>query len=180
MSQVSPGELRRILGHLGNDLVNVSKRNIAEERNYDGTPMRSPATERKFGDRFAKSYNWRYRPGYMLASARRAKGRRDIISASTVDKRGRAKERLRVRRRKAVTESSKQLQDTGATIKSIDMLSLSSHKAVVGPKTGHGQKILEVHELRKKGPTRYPLGISQEWADKAALYASSELGKGAK
>lgn len=59
----SPAIRRAILGHLANDQVNITKRNIAEEKNYDGTPMHSPATETKFGGRFAKSYNWRYKIG---------------------------------------------------------------------------------------------------------------------
>lgn len=157
----SPERKKAVLSQLASQLSNTNKRNVADEKQYDGAPMKSPAKETKFGGRFAKDYNWRYRPGYMLSPG--------TTNQRVSEKAGRRK----VRRRIAVTEKSKQLQDTGATIKSIDILSVSSERATVGPKTGHGELILSVH-----GETRKPFGISDAFADKARKFAFDELMKG--
>ena len=157
----SPATKKAILSTLASRLSNANKRNIADEKQYDGAPMKSQAKETKFGGRFAKDYNWRYRPGFMLAPS----STKQRVSETT----GRRK----VHRRVAVTEASKQLQDTGATIKSIDILSVSKDRATVGPKTGHGELILSVHEK-----TRRPFGISDAFANDARKYAFDELMKG--
>ena len=160
-ANASPERRKAILSTLASRLSNENKRSIAAEKQYDGAPMKSPAKETKFGGRFAKSYNWRYRPGYIFAPT---------TTKQRVTMKG---ERRKVRRRVPVTEDSKQLQDTGGTIKSIDILSASASRATVGPKTGHGQKILSVHS-----ETRRPFGISDAFADKARKYAFDELMKG--
>jgi hypothetical protein len=165
VANASDAQKKAILGVLANRLSNANKRSIAAEKQYDGAPMKSPAKERKFEDRFAKSYNWRYRPGYMMSPART---NQRIQSRQTLKG-----ERRMVRRRVPVTETSKQLQDTGATIKSIDILSVDAHRARVGPKTGHGELILSVHEK-----TRRPFGISDGFAHEAREYAFEELMKG--
>ena len=83
-------------------------------------------------------------------------------------------ERPRVRRRKPVTCESRQLQNTGDFIKSIDILSADSKKVIVGMKTGHGNKIASFH-----AETRKPLGISKEDADKIKDIVFNDLMKGA-
>jgi hypothetical protein len=165
VANASPERKKAVLSILGSRLSNANKRSIAAEKQYDGAPMRSPAKQTKFGGRFSKKYNWRYRPGYMSAPSNT---NQRIESRDS----GRGARRM-VRRRVPVTEASKQLQDTGATIKSIDILSVSASRASVGPKTGHGQLILSVHEK-----TRRPFGISDTFAREAQEYAFEELMKG--
>ncbi len=162
----------RILSHVSNDLRNVTKRNIEAERQFDGKPMKSPANETKFGGRFAKSYKWRYRSGFRHLDAGEKK--RFAATGKVGGRQLRGTERgTKIRRRIPVTPSSKQLQDTGATIKSIDILSVNCNRGAVGPKTGHGKKILSYHEK-----TRRPFGISDKFAEKAQKYAFGELLKG--
>jgi hypothetical protein len=165
----SPRRKAEILGRLAFACATQQKRSIAAELQYDGEPMKSPAKETKYGGRFAKRYNWRYRGGYALATEQKAAGRRDVKSFTGKS----GKQRRMVRRRIPVTPESKQLQDTGATIKSIDILSANAQVARVGPKTGHGQLILSVHDS-----TRHPLGMSEEWKQKARETAMAEIMKG--
>jgi hypothetical protein len=179
----SPRRKAEILGRLAFACATQQKRSIAAELQYDGQPMKSPAKETKYGGRFAKRYNWRYREGYRLMTEEEkvdaynakvlGKNFQKIQHSSYRTKRGRVKFRHQVRRRIPVTPESKQLQDTGATIKSIDILSANAQVARVGPKTGHGQLILSVHDS-----TRHPLGMSEEWKQKAKETAMAEIMKG--
>jgi hypothetical protein len=164
----------RVLATLGSRLSNEIKRTMADEKSYDGKPMRSPSKTPRPDGKFAESYKWRYREGYVLAK----KDTRQQITGTTYrvrQKKGVATAKLYglVRRRVPVTATSKQLQDTGATIKSVDILSADCNRATVGPKTGHGQKIIGYHN-----DTRRPLGISDSFADRAAKYVFDELMKG--
>ena len=183
LQNTSPARRMEILGHLAFSCVNQQKKSIAAELQYDGAPMKSPAKETKFGGRFAKSYNWRYREGYRLMTDEErvdaynarvlGKNYQKIHRSTFIDKKGYAQFKERIRRRVPVTAASKQLQDTGATIKSIDILSINAQVARVGPKTGHGQLILSVHDS-----TRHPLGMSEEWKQRARETAMSEIMKG--
>lgn len=164
----------RILATGGSRLANRIKAGMAAEKNYDGAPMRSPSKNPRPDGKFAASYKWRYREGYVLAE----KGTKQRIAATTFRirrQKGAATAKLHglVRRRVPVTAASKQLQDTGATIKSIDILSADCNRARVGPKTGHGQRIVGYHN-----ETRRPLGISDKFADEFARYVFEELTKG--
>lgn len=181
VKNASPAQRESTLKKLANRLRNLLKLNLADEKNYDGSDMRSPAKETKFGGRFAKSYKWRYRPGFMLATKEVASTRRTVQESATIDKKGYARTRFRVRRRIEVTEDSKQLQDTGGLLKSIDILSVDCNRAAVGPKTGHGQKIAKVHQENEDIPEakrRKPIGISDEFADEAVKFAADDLMKG--
>lgn len=180
LANTSPSRKAEILGRIAFSCANQQKKNIAAELQYDGQPMKSSAKETKFGGRFAKRYNWRYREGFRLADEEESYDYKNfgVIGGG----RGRefkfrrtkkGKNRLMVRRRIPVTPASKQLQDTGATIKSIDILSVNAQVARVGPKTGHGQLILSVHDS-----TRHPLGMSDEWKNKAREEALKEIMKG--
>ena len=173
----------RVLATLGSRLSNEIKRTMADEKSYDGKPMRSPSKNPRPDGKFAASYKWRYRPGWRLLSEEEEvdiynarvlrKKHQEILTEHRKLKSGKIKTRKRVRRRIPVDETSKQLQDTGATIKSIDILSADCNRATVGPKTGHGQKIIGYHN-----DTRRPLGISDSFADRAAKYVFDELMKG--
>jgi len=176
----SPAAKLQIMKELGNNLRNTQKRNIANELQYDGRPMKSPAKETKYDGRFAESYKWRYRVGFRQLTSEEKRhyemtGR--VGGARGYHTKGRRlkqmKRGVKVRRRIPVTPASKQLQDTGGTIKSIDILSADPNKTCVGPKTAHGKKILAVHEK-----TRKPFGISKKWATWAQGYAFNRLLKG--
>ena len=161
-----------ILSHISNDLRNQSKKNISQEKQYDGKPMKSPAKETKYGGRFAKDYNWRYRKGFRHLGAEEKK--RFKATGKVGGRQLKGTERgTKIRRRIPVTAQSKQLQDTGATIKSIDILSINCNRGAVGPKTGHGKKILSFHE-----EARRPFGISDAFAEEAQSYAFKQLLKG--
>ena len=163
----------QIMKELGFDLANEQKRNIEAEKQYDGKPMKSPAKQTKFGGRFSKDYNWRYREGFrhMTGEEKKQFGATGKVGGGRGLKE--TKRGTKVRRRIPVTAASKQLKDTGATIKSIDILSVTCNRAAIGPKTGHGRKVLSAHEK-----TRKPFGISKEWADKARKFAFDRLLKG--
>jgi len=172
----SPRMKTRILTEVADDLKWTIRKNIQDEKTYEGDPMKSPAKKTKFGGRFAESYKWRYLESVRNLDSREKRelkatgrvgggaGRRLITGASGATK---------VQGRVAVTEASKQLSFTGATIKSIDILSVSSNKAIVGPTTGHGRAILSIHN-----PTRRPAGISKEFAEKTAKKVFNRLMKG--
>ncbi len=172
----SPGNRKKILAYIADDLKWTVRGNIQAERTYEGDPMKSPASVTKYGGRFSINYNWRYlksvrhltteeRNQYKATGRVGGGGGRQIIQGA-----GGAP---KVRGRVPVTEASKQLQHTGATIKSIDILSVNPNKAIVGPTTGHGRAILSIHN-----PTRRPAGISKEFAERSADYAFRELMKG--
>jgi len=171
----SPAARLQVMKELGNDLRNTQKRSIADEKQYDGKPMRSPAKETKYGGRFAKDYNWRYRAGFrhLDKGERQRYEETGSVGGRQLAGRGKSRKTIKIRRRLPVTPASKQLQDTGGTIKSIDILSVNPDMARVGPKTAHGKKILSVHEKHRK-----PLGISKKWAEWAQKYAFNRLLKG--
>lgn len=171
LGNTSPQRRTEILGRIAFACATQQKKSIAAELQYDGQPMKSPAKETKFGGRFAKRYNWRYREG--SRQLRRSETTAQRVHAGISGGKKGPREVLTVRRRVAVTPASKQLQDTGATIKSIDILSVNAQVARVGPKTGHGQLILSVHDS-----TRHPLGMSNEFKEKARKTAMEEIWKG--
>ena len=171
----SPAARLPVMKELGLDLANTNKRNIEKELQYDGKPMRSPAKETKYGGRFAKKYNWRYRAGFrhLDKGERQRYEETGSVGGRQLAGRGKSGMTIKIRRRLPVTPASKQLQDTGGTIKSIDILSANPDRTRVGPKTAHGKKILAVHERHRK-----PLGISKKWATWAQSYAFKRLLKG--
>lgn len=169
LSNASEASKLQIMKELGEDLVNEIKKGIEAERQFDGKPMKSPAKQTKFGGRFAKSYKYRYREGFRGMTSQEKKQ----FTATGKVGGGRGTRGSKVRRRIPVTPQSKQLQDTGATIKSIDIISVTCNRAAVEPKTGHGRKVLGVHEK-----TRRPFGIGKKWADKARKFAFGRLLKG--
>lgn len=170
---VSPYGRTKILRLVGHNKKNKTRSYILKELQYDGKRMKSPAAKTRLGGRFAASYKWRYYPGTALATGEELKAFKGTGRIGTrklkTDKSGRA----RVRRRKPVDSSSKQLNFTGDFRKSIDILSGDSRKVVIGSKTGHGNKILTFH-----GETRKPLGFSKEDADEAQEIALKEILKG--
>jgi len=171
----SPAARLQVMKELGNDLRNTQKRSIADEKQFDGKPMKSPAKKTKYGGRFAEDYNWRYRAGFrhLNKEERQRYGETGAVGSRQLAGRGKAGKTIKIRRRLPVTPASKQLQDTGGTIKSIDIKSVSPDKVQVGPKTAHGKKILAVHEKDRK-----PLGISKKWATWAQKFAFNRLLKG--
>ena len=172
----TPAMKTRILTEVADDMKWTTRKNIQNELQYDGAPMKSPAKVTKFGDRFSIDYNWRYLKTIRHMDSKEKKqfkttgrvgggaGRKIIKGETGADK---------VQGRVAVTAASKQLNFTGATIKSIDIISVSSNKAIVGPTTGHGRTILSIHN-----PTRRPAGISKAFAEKIAKMVLTRLTKG--
>lgn len=158
---------------VGNYFKNKTRDGIEKELQYDGKPMKSPAKKTRLGGRFAASYKYRYYPGTALAKGEELKRFKSSGRIGTrklkIDSAGRA----RVRRRKPVTSSSKQLNFTGLFRKSIDILSGDSKRIVVGSTTGHGNRILSFHNS-----TRKPLGISKQDAEEVQKIAYEELLKG--
>ena len=171
----SPAARALILKRRCNELKEELRSNIAEERQYDGAPMKSPSKDPRPDGKFAKSYKWRYlKSRRHLTKAEKASGRRKT-SRSTSFVGGKATEVDKVRGRIAVDSASKQLNFTGDTRKSVDILSVSSNRGTVGPKTGHGRQILSWHNA-----TRRPIGISDKFAEKAQKRSYDELLKGIK
>jgi hypothetical protein len=169
MQNASDVNRYKILSKLGNDLQNKSKMNIEVQVQFDGSPMKSPSKKPRPDGKFALSYKWRYREGYRIVSKKEKGKQRGIQNAN---------DRLTARRRVPVDESSKQLWDTGATLRSIGIISVSPNKAMVGPRTGHGQLILSVHDKEAPKNTRTVLGMTEAWKDQARQYAINELMKG--
>ena len=152
-----------------------------KELTYDGKPMRSPATRTRLGGRFAASYLFRYPPKSFRHLSKAEKrtfkatgkvGTRGLTAGSGFVG-GELKKVAKIRRRIPVTAASRQLQYTGATLKSLDILSAGPDTTRVGPKTSHGNKILSFHN-----PTRRVIGISKKYAGWAAKTALKRLTKG--
>lgn len=179
-AKASPMARVRILTKIGMEQAAVLKRGIEAELSYDGAPMKSPSKKPRADGKFAESYKWRYREGFrhldrgeaeLFAATGRVGTRSMKIGRGFV--RGELREAPKIRRRIPVTAGSKQLNDTGATKKSIDLLSVDCNRVTVGPNTGHGNLILSVHN-----PTRRPFGISDQFAKWAGETAAEDLTKG--
>jgi len=175
----TPGARVRILTKIGLEQVRRIKNGIGNELQYDGLPMRSPSKRPRGDGKFAESYKWRYRPGYRHLDSEEAK----VLAASGGTKVGRRRLSwgqsfshgklnlvIKIRRRIPVGPSARQLNDTGGTKKSIDILSVDCNRVTVGPNTGHGNLIISVHN-----PKRRPFGISKEMADWAQKTAADDL-----
>ncbi len=169
----SPAAKRLILSRLCNDLKEEIRSNIANEKQYDGDPMKSPSKNPRADGKFSKDYKWRYLKSYRAQSAAEKKSGRRQTKASASFAGGKKLDVDKVRGRVAVDASSKQLNFTGDTRKSVDILSVSGNRGTVGPKTGHGRQILSWHNA-----TRRPVGISKMFAEKAQKKAFRELMKG--
>lgn len=176
----APAKRGAIMFAVGHELGKAIRLGIEAEKTYDGLPMLSPAKETKYNGRFSKDYNYYYPPGFRHLTPKEARvykatgrvGTRKLgIGHGFVH--GQKQEVTKIRRRIPITPSSKQLRRTGATIKSIDLISAGPDRAQVGPTTGHGNAIISYHN-----PTRRPFGISKEFADWANKYTASELVKG--
>lgn len=170
---VSPVQRAQALRMICNDLKEELRTNIADEKQYDGDPMKSPSKDPRPDGKFAKSYKWRYLKSYRhMTKGEKESGRRKTVRSTSFVK-GKAVDADKVRGRVPVDSTSKQLNFTGDTRKSIDILSVSSNRGTVGPKTGHGRQILSWHNA-----TRRPVGISKKFAGKAQKKAYDELLKG--
>lgn len=172
LGNISPAKRARILRGIAFELKEVLKLGLSKERTYDGYPMKSPSKRPRPDGKFAESYKWRYRPGFRHLTRGEAGTKRGLAAGKGFVGGGLQKT-IKVRRRIPVTQSSKQLSDTGATKKSIDVLSADCNTSTVGAKTGHGNLILSVHN-----PTRRPFGISKKFADWAVKEAAKEILKG--
>lgn len=176
----SPGARTRILTKIGLEQVNVIRVGIERELQYDGRPMKSPSKTPRPDGKFALSYKWRYPPGYrqltsgegeQLKATGRVGGR--SLGAGKSFAGGELHEVIKIRRRIRVTATSRQLNYTGGTKKSIDLLSADCNRSTVGPKTGHGNKVISYHN-----PTRRPFGISDKFAEWAQETVMDDLTKG--
>ena len=180
LRNVSPAKRAVILRTIAFELKEVLKVGLGRELTYDGEAMRSPSKKPRADGKFAESYKWRYRPGFRhltggeasLLGATGAVGRRGLAPGKSFAG-GELKGAVKIRRRIPVDSSSKQLDDTGGTKKSIDVLSADCNTSTVGSKTGHGNLILSVHN-----PTRRPVGISDKFADWAVKRAAKDALEG--
>jgi hypothetical protein len=176
----SPPARVRILTKIGFEQAHVIQDGIHHERQYDGERMKSPSKTPRPDGKFSVNYRYRYRKGFRHLSA----GESEVFKATgSVGSRqlstgkgfvaGELKPAVKIRRRIPVTAISRQLNDTGATKKSIDLLSVDCNRATVGPKTGHGNRIISYHN-----PTRRPFGISDRFAEWAGQLVMDDLTKG--
>lgn len=170
-----PVARRQALSRIGNGLANRIREQMSKEQQYDGKPMKSPARKTKFGGRFSKDYNYRYRDGFRhLTSSERAEYRASGKVGGGAGRKTESRAKgVKVRRRIPVTPESKQLQDSGRTIGSIQLLTADANRVRVGPTNDHGNFIISVHNA-----TRKPFGISKKAADEAAEIAIKSLMKG--
>ena len=162
----------RTLGVIGDKLVKHLQHNISNELDFEGKPMKSPAKETRLGGRFSKGYLYRYRDGFRHMST--AEKRQHKATGKVGRRQTKETERgVKVRRRIPVTETSKQLSDTGRTVRDIGVLTIDPGAVRVGGKSGHANFILSVHDADRK-----PAGISKKFADEAREIAFYELLKG--
>lgn len=157
------------------------RKTYSKEKTFDGKAMKSPASDTRLGGRFAATYLFRYPPTSFrhLSKAEtrvfKATGRVGTrgLSGGRGFVGGKLKKAVKIRRRIPVTGASRQLQFSGATLKSLDILSAGPDTATVGPKNEHGNKILSYHN-----PTRRVMGISKKFATWAGETALERLTKG--
>ena len=171
--KTSPAAKAMILKRRCNELKVELQDNIAGERQYDGDPMKSPSKDPRPDGKFAKSYKWRYLETRRHMTKSEAKSGRRKTYRSTSFVQGKATDVDKVQGRVPVDANSKQLNFSGDTRKGIDILSVSSNRGTVGPKTGHSRRILSFHNA-----TRRPVGISNKFAEKAQKRSFSEMLKG--